>query len=68
MDVLQHKKSSIGANRSACDPYDIRLVFPAMQSCPLESNIYAIAELAQSVFKRENSCILRVIHDMLYPQ
>ena len=44
------------------------LVVPAMQADLLESNIYAIAELAQSVFKRENSRILGVIHDMLYPQ
>jgi len=67
MDELQHK-AAVGANR--CRPfYAIPSTSPqCYHPYSLESNIYLIAELAQSVFERENSCILRVIHHMFYPQ
>jgi len=45
--------------------FAVRSPFSAMRSGPLEANIYPIAKLAQSVFKRENPCKLSVIHDIL---
>jgi len=39
-----------------------------LSSYLLESYTHTIAELTQSVFKRKNPCVLRVIDDMLYLQ
>jgi hypothetical protein len=58
------KEAAMNANQCRpllCDPRNAI-------SYLLESNTYTIAELTQSVFKRENSCVLRVIDDMLYLQ
>ena len=43
-------------------------ILEMLSSYLLESNTHTIAELTQSVFKRENTCELRVIGDMLYLQ
>lgn len=71
MDVLQHKKVPDGYQPSV--HIAVRFLLghigvPRNASHPLERNINATTELAQSVLKRENPCILRVIDDMFYPQ
>ena len=43
-------------------------ILEMLSSYLLESNTHPVAELTQSVFKRENTCELRVIGDMLYLQ
>jgi hypothetical protein len=43
-------------------------ILEMLSSYLLESNTHAIAELTQRVLKRENTCELRVIGNMLYLQ
>ena len=52
---------------SCAIPY-IVLTFPVIRSYLLECNSYAIAELTQSIFKRQNPRKLCLIHYILYSQ